>query len=59
MKILKSIVSFTAVAFPPLTNSDQAISVSIGFHVASKGDVPFQDLAFDYSCADWDDFSEP
>lgn len=50
--MLKSIVSFTAVAFPPLTNSDQAISVSIGFHVASKGDVPFQDLAFDYSCAD-------
>ena len=43
-------------AFPPLGNSDHVVvSVSIDFPINSKQDAPFHHIAYDYSCADWDD----
>ena len=45
----------SAMVFPPLGNSDHGVvSVSIDFPLNSKRDVPFNCIAFDYSCADWD-----
>ena len=45
----------SAMAFPPLGNSDQVIvSVSIHFQSYSLWDAPFHCIAYDYSCADWD-----
>ena len=42
-------------AFPPLGNSDHVVvSVSIDFPINSKQDTPFHQVAYDYSCADWD-----
>ena len=42
-------------AFPPLGNSDYvAVSASIDFSINSKQDTPFDRVAYDYSCADWD-----
>ena len=40
---------------PPLENSGHVVvPVSIVFPVNSKQDTPFQHMAYDYSCADWD-----
>ena len=40
---------------PPLGNSGHVVvPVSIVFPVNSKQDTPFQHMAYDYSCADWD-----
>ena len=45
----------SAVAFPPLGNSDHVVvSVSIDFPINSKQDNPFHRVAYDYSRADWD-----
>ena len=41
-------------AFPPLANSDQVVSVSIDFPSNSQQDASFHCIAYDYSCADWD-----
>ena len=41
--------------FPPLENSDHVVSVSIDFPSNSQQDAPFHHIAYDYSCADWDD----
>ena len=46
-------------AFPPLGNSDHVVfSVSIGFLSNSKRDILFQDIAYDYSCVDWDNLCD-
>ena len=46
-------------AFPPLGNSDHVIvSVSIEFATNSQQDAPFHRIAYDYSCADWDDLPD-
>ena len=46
-------------AFPPLGNSDhEVVSVSIDFPSNSKWDVLFHCIAYDYSCADRDDFRD-
>ena len=48
--VLQSICSFL-----PLENSDHVIvSVSIGFPINSKQDIPFHCIAYDYSRAVWD-----
>ena len=41
-------------AFPPLRNSDVAVSVSIDFPSNTKWDAPFNHIAYDYSRADRD-----
>ena len=42
---------------PPLGNSNHVIvSVSIGFPSYAQRNVPFHRIAYEYSCADWDDF---
>ena len=49
----------STMAFPPLRNSDHvAVSVSIGFLLNSQWDVPFDRIAYDYSCGDWDGFCD-
>ena len=40
----------SAMAFPPLGNSD----VAIDFPSNSQWDVPFHHIAYDYPCAAWD-----
>ena len=41
--------------FPPMGNSNCVVaSVSTDFPSKSKGDAPFHNIAYDYSCADWD-----
>ena len=48
-------ICFT-MAFPPLGNSDHVVvSVSIDFPINSKQDTLFHHVAYDYSCADWND----
>ena len=44
----------SAMAFPPLGNSDHVVSVSIDFPSNSQRDAPFHRIAYDYSRADWD-----
>ena len=45
-----------AMAFPPLGNSDQCyVLVSNDFWSNSKCDALFHRIAYDYSCAGWDD----
>ena len=44
----------STMAFSPLGNSDHVFSFSIDFPTNSKQDAPFQCIASDYSCADWD-----
>ena len=45
----------STMAFPPLGNSDHVVVlVSIDFSSNTKGDVPFDRIAYDYSRADWD-----
>ena len=45
----------SAMDFLPLGNSDHVVvSVSIDFPTNSQQDVPFHNIAYDYSCADWD-----
>ena len=45
----------SAVAFPPLENSDHVVvSVSTDFPSNSQRDAPFHRIAYDYSRADWD-----
>ena len=41
-------------AFPPLGNSDHAVSVSIDFPTNSQQDARFHCIAYYYSRADWD-----
>ena len=43
----------STMAFPPLGNSD-VVSVSIDLPSYSQRDAPFYNIAFDYTCADWD-----
>ena len=43
----------SAMAFPPLGNSDHVVSVSIDFPSNSQRDAPFHHIAYDYSRADW------
>ena len=46
---------YSARAFPPLGNCDPiVVSVSTDFPSSSQHDVPFDRIAYDYSCADWD-----
>ena len=46
-------------AFPPLGNSDHVVvSNSIDFPINSKQDDPFHRIAYDYSCAYWDDLCD-
>ena len=46
----------SAMVLSPLRNSYHVVvSVSIDFPSNSKGDSPFHCIAYDYSCADWDD----
>ena len=42
----------SAMAFPPLGNSDHVVSVSIDFPKNSTQDTLFHRVAYDYSCAD-------
>ena len=42
----------SAMAFPPLGNSDVVVSVSIDFPSNLQCDVPFYRIAYDYSRAD-------
>ena len=45
----------STMAFPPLGNSDHVVvSVSIDFPSNSQRDAPFEQIAYDYSHADWD-----
>ena len=44
----------SAMAFPPLGNSDRVASFSIDFPSNSQGDALFHRLVYDYSHADWD-----
>ena len=44
----------SAMAFPPMGNSDHVVSVSIDFSSNSQRDAPFHRIAYDYSRADWD-----
>ena len=45
----------STMTFPPLGNSDHVVvSVSTDFPSNSKWDCPFQCIAYDYSCANWD-----
>ena len=45
----------STMAFPPLGNSDHVVvSVSIDFPTNSQRDAPFHQIAYDYSCANWD-----
>ena len=44
----------STMAFPPLGNSDNVISVSIDFPSNSQRDAPVHRIAYDYSCANWD-----
>ena len=47
------------VTFPLLGNSDYVVvSVCIDFPSHSLGDAPFHCIAYDYSCADWDDLRD-
>ena len=46
-------ICFT-IAFSPLGNSDNVISISIDFPTNSKQNIPFHRIAYDYSRADWD-----
>ena len=43
----------STMAFPPLTNSDHVVSVSIEFSWNSKQDVPFHGIAYTYFRLDW------
>ena len=44
---------------PPVANSDHVVvSVSIDFPSNSQWDAPFHCIAYDYSCADWDDLHD-
>ena len=43
----------SAMAFPPLENSDHVVSVSNDFPIISKQDTPFHRVAYDYSRVDW------
>ena len=50
---------YSTLAFPPLGNSDHVVvSVSIDFLPNSKQDVPLHCIAYDYSCADWDNLHD-
>ena len=44
----------SAMAFPPLGNSDHVVSVSIDFPTNSQQDMPFHHIAYDYSRTNWD-----
>ena len=44
----------SAMAFPPLGNSDHVVPVSIDFPSNSQWDALFHHLAHDYSRTDWD-----
>ena len=46
---------YSAMAFPPLVNSDHVVSVSIDFPSNSQWDASFHGIAYDYSRTDWDD----
>ena len=49
----------STMAFPPLGNSDHVVaSVSIDFPTNSQRDAPFHCIAYDYSCANWDDLRD-
>ena len=51
-------ICFT-IAFLLLGNSDHAVvSVSIDFKSNPKRDAPFHRIAYDYSCAGWDDLHD-
>ena len=53
--LLVKVVFFSAVAFPPLGNSDDVVvSVSIDFSSNTKWDALFHCIAYDYYFADWD-----
>ena len=43
----------STMAFLPLGNSDNLVSVSIHFLSYSQWDAPFHPIAYDYSRADW------
>ena len=54
-----AIIICSKMAFSTLGNSDHAVvSVSIDFPANSKGNAPFHEIAFKYSCTDWDGLSE-
>ena len=44
----------STMAFPPLGNFDDVVSVSIDFPSNSQRDAPFRCIGYDYSHADWD-----
>ena len=44
----------STIAFPPLGNSDHVVSVYIDFPSNSQRDVPFHQIACDYSRGEWD-----
>ena len=44
----------SAMALPPLGNSDHVVSFSIDFPSNSQRDAPFHRIAYHYSRADWD-----
>ena len=58
--LLDLFISFDAsicstMAFPPLGNSNHVVvSVSIDFLTNSQWDAPFDRIAYDFSCGDWD-----
>ena len=48
----------STMAFPRLGNSDHVVTVSIDFSSSSQQDALFHCIAYDYSCADWDDLCD-
>ena len=48
----------STMAFPPFRNSYVVVSVSVDFPSNSQWDALFHCIAYDYSCADWDDLRD-
>ena len=49
------VIICSTMAFPPLGSSEHVVvSVSIDFPSNSQWNAPFNCIAYDYSCADWD-----
>ena len=45
-------------AFSPLGNFDHVVAVFIDFLLNSQQNAPFHGIVYDYSCGDWEGFSD-
>ena len=48
------VIICSTTAFPSLGSSEHVVSVSTDFPSNSQWNAPFNCIAYDYSCADWD-----